>query len=267
MARGNLDLARNSRAHGGAQVKIAFIGAHSTGKSTLLAACKRHFGRRIYPIENIARRLIARGIKLGAVSDAEGLLRYLAAQLDAEERADPEADIVISDRTCIDSVAYATANEQLGLCKVPDFVLDALRSIAVRESSYYILHVYFPIEFEMAPDPVRPPGGEYRELVDQLILGFLRQHSIPFHTATGSESSRLAAFLNAVRGLGVVPQDSVRRRKPLKLNTFLPRRTIGDISASKCSEISVESLENEAVTQSFPPIRAIHPQFPHFFSH
>jgi len=92
------------------QVRVAFTGAHSTGKSTLLARCKKEFGPRVYPIENIARSLIARGFKMGISANSAGLLSYLSAQLDAEHKIRGEAELVISDRTCIDSVAYCRAN-------------------------------------------------------------------------------------------------------------------------------------------------------------
>jgi nicotinamide riboside kinase len=187
------------------QVRVAFNGAHSTGKSTLLARCKEEFGPRVYPIENIARSLIARGFKMGILANSAGLLSYLTAQLEAEHKIRGEPELVVSDRTCIDSVAYCRANRMLGIRNgVPLYVQRALEAVALRESSFYDLHVYFPIEFEAAPDPVRPPAGIYRQMVDQLIREFIEENHIPCHVATGSREGRFTSFLAALRQLGMV---------------------------------------------------------------
>lgn len=186
------------------QARVAFVGAHSTGKSTLLTQCKIKFGDRLFAIENIARSIIARGLPMGDKATAESLLEYAQAQLSAEQEA-PETDLIVSDRTCIDSFAYATANVDLGLpSAVRSYVVKVLSAIALRESDYYALHVYFPIEFPIAYDPVRPAGGEeYRKVVDERIVGFLRQNSIRHICATGSVPQRMALLSRELESLGV----------------------------------------------------------------
>jgi nicotinamide riboside kinase len=200
-----LRVANRILAPGSRQVRVALTGAHSTGKSTLLARCKEEFGSRLDPIENIARSLIARGFKMGISANSAGLLGFLSAQLGAEHRVRANAELVISDRTCIDSLAYCRANRMFGIRNgVPLYVQRALEAVALRESSFYDLHVYFPIEFEAAPDPVRPPAGEYRQTVDRLIREFLEENHISCHVATGSRERRFTSFLCALQGLGML---------------------------------------------------------------
>jgi predicted ATPase len=186
------------------QLRVAFVGAHSTGKSTLLAECKKRFGDRLYPIENIARTLIARGLPMGDKATVQTLLEYVQVQLTTEQRA-PKADLIVSDRTCIDSFAYAKANADFGLpSAVPEYMIKALRAIALRESDYYHLHVYFPIEFPIEFDPVRPGGGEeYRKVVDQHIATFLKANSICYHSSTGDVSNRAATLFRELAIQGV----------------------------------------------------------------
>lgn len=186
------------------QLRVAFIGAHSTGKSTLLSQCKKKFGDRLYPIENIARGLIARGLPMGDKATVQSLLEYVQAQLTTEQRA-PQCDLIVSDRTCIDSFAYAKANVDFGLpSAVPEYVVKMLSAVALRESDYYHLHVYFPIEFPIEYDPVRPGGGEeYRTAVDRLIVTFLRENSIRYIPATGDVSMRAATLFRELATLGV----------------------------------------------------------------
>lgn len=184
------------------QIRVALTGAHSTGKSTLLAECKKRYGTRLHAIENIARSLIARGVPMGDKAGVQGLLEYARAQLDAELSA-PSSEIIVSDRTCLDSYAYARANADLGLpSAVPEYVTDLLGVIARRESEYYHLYVYFPIEFPPEFDPVRPGGGEkYRQAVDRRIVGFLRQFSIPYSLSRGDVSTRASALFQEIDGL------------------------------------------------------------------
>jgi hypothetical protein len=170
-----------------------------------LAACKTHFGKRLYPIEDIARMLIAQGLPMGEKATAHSLLAYIEAQLTAEHQVPPAADLVISSRTCIDSFAYARANSEFGLpAAVPEYVTGMLEAVALRESSYYDLHVYFPIEFPAEPDPVRPPGEEYRRAVDNLICAFIQKHSIPHLASKGSKTERTAVLFKTLTSLGMV---------------------------------------------------------------
>jgi hypothetical protein len=142
---------------------------------------------------------------MGISANSAGLLGFLSAQLGAEHRVRANAELVISDRTCIDSLAYCRANRMFGIRNgVPLYVQRALEAVALRESSFYDLHVYFPIEFEAAPDPVRPPAGEYRQTVDRLIREFLEENHISCHVATGSRERRFTSFLCALQGLGML---------------------------------------------------------------
>jgi len=187
------------------QFRVAFVGAHSTGKSTLLAQCKKRFGARLHPIENIARGLIARGLPMGDKATVQSLLEYVQAQLTAEQRA-PQTALIMSDRTCIDSFAYAKANADFGFpSTTPEFVINMLRAVALRESDFYHLHVYFPIEFPAEFDPVRPGGGEdYRKAVDQLIVRFLRENCIRYISAIGGVPDREATLFRELAVLGLL---------------------------------------------------------------
>jgi hypothetical protein len=141
---------------------------------------------------------------MGDKATVESLLEYADEQLSTERRA-PDVGLIISDRTCIDSFAYAKANADLGLqSAVPEFVVRLLRTVALRESDYYNLHVYFPIEFPSEFDPVRPGGGkEYRKAVDQLIVAFLRENSVPYVSATGDVSNRAATLFSRLAEFGM----------------------------------------------------------------
>src|ERR1035437_6022792 len=139
------------------QLRIAFTGAHSTGKNTLLAACKASLGEAVYSIDGIPRSLINKGIPMGKEATIESFLAYHREQSQAEHSIPAGAPVAISNRTCIDSFAYATANSTLRLpSALPETSRELLKRMALQNATFYRFHVYFPIEFPGDPDPMRP---------------------------------------------------------------------------------------------------------------
>ncbi len=187
---------------------IAFVGAHCTGKSTLLAHVRECSAARVYAIREVARGVIRRGYPMGKDAHAESYLHYVRDQLVAE-RSFEEAryDVLISDRTVLDTLSYARVNRRLPRPSIPDVLLDLLREVWLQEAKLY-KHVFFPIEFGLVGDGVRDEDEDYRREVSDEMLQLLEEHAVPYSTVSGAIESRYAQLAESwpeLRGRQTAP--------------------------------------------------------------
>jgi nicotinamide riboside kinase len=182
---------------------IAFVGAHSSGKSSLINAyVGTHSSLRIHLITGITRAIIDRGFPLEKNSTVDSYSNYVRDQLRAERSIrDRDTSLLLSDRTVLDAASYAKVNSELPRPSVPDYFVEALLEIALVEASRFDMFVYCPVEFPMAPDLYRPLDEPYREKVSLQLKAFLEEYSLPHVIVSGDIPSRLAIVEQAIGGL------------------------------------------------------------------
>jgi nicotinamide riboside kinase len=189
-------------------IRIAFVGSHSTGKSTLVDYCKQQLMDRLHTIENIPRRIIAKGFPMGPYAVVDSFANYVRDQLQAERKsaaaATGDKDWLISNRTILDAVAYAGANRELPRPFIADYFIEMLEEIARVEATFYDLYVEFPVCFPMTADAVRPEGEDYRKRVGQEISRLLGVFNVSHVSLTGTTDERFRSLIEHVGGLGKV---------------------------------------------------------------
>lgn len=179
-------------------MKIAFTGSHSTGKTTLLNdAILRLKNKRLSYITEIARNIINRGYPLNMDANIDSYVHYINDQLKAE-KAMCESSIFISDRTLLDPLAYSLVNRDLPRPFIPDHFISMMEGIWLLEKDNYDLYMYFPIEFPMCSDGVRPTDEVYRSNVSNKILELLTKYKVPHIHVTGSPTERLNILLDTL---------------------------------------------------------------------
>lgn len=174
-------------------MRIAFTGAHCTGKTTMLKdicqmAVKESL--EIGYISEVARRIINKGYPLNMDANIDSYVHYINDQLLAESEKMDKYDIFISDRTLLDPVAYARVNSRLPRPYIPQYFIDMMQSVWLLESKRYDLYVYFPIEFELEMDGIRPSDEEYRHDIDKEILSILNENNINYVKVIGTPKER-----------------------------------------------------------------------------
>lgn len=181
---------------------IAFTGAHSTGKSTLIKAyVDQYRDLHVLVIEGLTRAIIERGFPLAKNSTVDSYTNYIRDQLRAERSLRmAEPDILITDRTVLDAASYARVNTQLPRPFVPDYFVEMLLEVALLEASRFDLFVYCPVEFPIEPHEMRPTDEPYREDVGLQVKAFLDEHRIPYVTASGDVQTRLG-IVNVALGV------------------------------------------------------------------
>ncbi|VFQ42405.1 ATP/GTP-binding protein [Desulfoluna butyratoxydans] len=184
-------------------MKIAFTGAHSTGKTTLLHEFSRIYDGKVVSITEVARTIISNGYPLGMDANVDSYINYVNEQLKSEFLyKNVQYDILISDRTILDTVTYAKVNRRLPRPFIPDSLIEMLENVWLLEKENYDLYVYFPIEFGLVNDGVRPEDLEYQKDVDAMALRLLEQHSVNFVRITGNVAARVEQLSKIVKKIG-----------------------------------------------------------------
>jgi hypothetical protein len=99
-------LETNVESHMGARVKLALIGTHGVGKTTLafeVCALLKKAGRHVELVTEVARRS---PFPVNAATTLEGQLWILHSQIAAELEASRHAGTVIADRSVLDNYCY-----------------------------------------------------------------------------------------------------------------------------------------------------------------
>lgn len=179
-------------------MKIAFTGSHGTGKTTLLNDAKPILAPRgMSYVTEVARRIIQRGYPLNMDANVDSYTHYINDQLNAE-KVMSISSIFISDRTLLDPLAYALVNRELPRPYIPDYFIEMMENVWLLEKERFDIYVYFPIEFPMQIDNIRPEDEDYRRAVGEKMLELLMKHNVPHITVSGTPQQRLERLLELI---------------------------------------------------------------------
>jgi nicotinamide riboside kinase len=172
-------------------MKIALVGASSTGKSTLASLLSRKYSMPL--IREQARVVLAEmGMTLSEIRvDPELIIRFQNTVLEYQIASELEcADSgFISDRSVFDNLTL-----YLRHCPLTPERIDYYRgTILDHYSEYPYDYLIFlrPGEFPVKDDGVRTPDPFYQAQVDGMILTILRLFSVPYVEVHGSVPQRL----------------------------------------------------------------------------
>lgn len=179
---------------------IAFVGAHSSGKSTLINACVDAFrGDKVKVISGLTRAIINRGFPLEKNSNVDSYTNYIRDQLKAERKIETrDTDLLFSDRTVIDAASYALVNSNLPRPFIPKYFVEMLLEIAILEAQRFNLFVYCPVEFPIVQEDFRPIDEQYRQDVGLQVKDLLEDHNLQYIVASGDVATRLSTTKLAI---------------------------------------------------------------------
>jgi len=176
--------------------RISISGTHSTGKTTLFNKVINSIDRKhIGCIPEIARILITKGFKLNQDITEYGIINYITEYLKHERII--QSDIVVSDRSLIDLLAYVKTNNSP---KIRQKYLDLIEEVVFEESKRFDCYIYIPIEFPLIFDNVRPSDISYQKKVDNTFLQLFDYYRITPVKIAGSIEERTKMFLQLING-------------------------------------------------------------------
>ena len=170
-------------------MRIAIIGSHGVGKTTLSVKLAAHFG--FARIPDIVREAHEKKFVINEETPPESQFWILSKQIELE-RNTPES--WIADKTLFDNIIYG--NVILKDQKVKDVISD----IVIKEARYDAM-LYLPIEFAIADDGLRSLNSEFQVQIDRSYIEFLNQNNFSYCTVRGSVEERFRQALAIIEPL------------------------------------------------------------------
>ena len=180
-------------------MKIALLGAESTGKTQLageLAAHLRQRGKSVAVVAEVLREWCERE---GRTPRPEEQLPIAQEQERLVDEAAGRAEIVIADTTALMVAIYSAMLFEDGT--LYQFALDRQRS--------YDFTLLTGLDLPWVADGLQRDGSHVREPVDALIRAALARAEVPYRLVYGSGAERLA---NALAAMGSAAPPGVPSR-------------------------------------------------------
>jgi thymidylate kinase len=179
-----------------AVLKIAFVGTHGVGKTTLcyeLAAWMKKREARVDMVREVARRCPL-PINRETTLDAQSWI--LHTQIAEEIALANEQDVVVCDRSVLDNYAYLV--HRLG----PQSVLDELVSHWMKTYTHLFK---VPIVAVPSFDGVRDTNRTFQDAIDQEVEGLLARFQVRVHRLLPDERGRWIERVGEVIGAPPTP--------------------------------------------------------------
>lgn len=155
-------------------MKIAIIGAHSTGKTTLVQKLKErleNLGKKVMILREYARSC---PFPINEGSSIEAQKWIMHNQIAKENEVNHDGQFLITDRATVDNFAY--------LHRVADE--DTSREyeeIAFSHGKTYdFIFKTYKLDVKAVEDGIRTTDDEFRNLIDNLINHFLEKNQVEF---------------------------------------------------------------------------------------
>ncbi|MBM3287077.1 MAG: ATP-binding protein [Candidatus Eisenbacteria bacterium] len=191
-------------------LKVAFLGSHGVGKTTLcfeLAAVLKRRDFRVDMVKEVARSCPL-PLNRGTTIDAQAWI--LHTQIAREIEAAVHHDVIVCDRSVLDNYAYLVS--KFGRVSVFDSL------IATWLPTYGLL-VKVPIVTPPRFDGIRDTQGDYQQEIDKMIEGLIRDFRIdcvrlPAWSRDSWIEQVLAALPPATEQLGLFDEGNPAGRRP-----------------------------------------------------
>ena len=151
-------------------MKVAFIGTHGVGKTTLcyeLAAALKREGVHVDIVKEVAR---LSPLPINQKTSLEAQTWIFLTQMAEEIRSASQHDVLVCDRSVLDNYAY--------------LMLACGRQLPIERYMHHWMKSYdllfkVPFEGQLAPDGIRDTDTFFAEAVDQLVDKLLMERNLP----------------------------------------------------------------------------------------
>lgn len=167
-------------------MKIAFTGAQSTGKTTLLDAIKSNQDYRYnYEfIDEITRRMVKKGLKINEAGSNTTQLLIMN-----EHIKNLLYENVIMDRCALDGIVYTHWLYNQG--NIEKWVFEYAYNVFKHYKDRYDYIFYLKPEFKLVDDGVRSTNIQFRDEIVTLFEKYSQEISIPLINLTGTVEERV----------------------------------------------------------------------------
>ena len=175
-------------------MKIAFTGAQSTGKTTLLNRLKHDpmFNLEFEFIDEITRRMTKKGLKINEGGDDMTQLLIMNSHI-----KNSLIDNVIVDRCVLDGLVYTDWMCRKG--KVQQWVVEYADNVFKMLIDGYDHIFYLEPEFGIEDDGVRSTDIDFRNEIVILFEKYIKAWDIPVVKLTGTVEQRLNKIKETIK--------------------------------------------------------------------
>jgi nicotinamide riboside kinase len=181
------------------RIRIALLGAESTGKTTLARDMAMHFaalGRSAVAVPEALRDWCA---AQGRTPRPDEQLGIAQEQERRTEEAAATHDVVVADTTAVMVAIYSAMLFEDG----------SLYRFAIEQQRKYDVTLLTGLDLPWVADGLQRDGPHVREPVDALVRDMLSKASVPYRVVYGSGDERLRNALAAVDA-SLAPRPEVR---------------------------------------------------------
>ncbi len=170
-------------------MKLAFIGTHGVGKTTLcydLASVLKRQGINVDMVKEVAR---LSPLPINRKTSLEAQMWILATQMAEEIRSASQHDVVVCDRSVLDNYAYMTfaCGRQKPIERFVDYWMKT-----------YDLLFKVPISGSAAADGVRDTDEFFMRSIDQLVDSLLAEKKVPYERLQGDRDGWIGVVKDVV---------------------------------------------------------------------
>ena len=173
-------------------LRIAIVGAESTGKSTLARALATRLhsltGLRCTVVDEWLRTWCDQAGRTPRPDEQQAIASHQHQLIDA---AANHHDVVVCDTTALMTAVYSQLL----------FADDSLVAFAVARQRRCNLTLLTALDIAWVPDGLQRDGPQVREPVDNRVRALLMQHALPWALVAGQGAARLDAAVDAVAPL------------------------------------------------------------------
>lgn len=164
---------------------VVLIGAHGTGKSTLLNELKK-YRKDLYVSDGWGRPIKEAGKILGLSNKEEQIIINTITK--HRWNNDVSQSNFVCTRSIIDEWVYSTLMGH-------DDLLESRKEIFAKSDYKSVKYFYIPIEFDLEEDGVRYSGKEFQQRCDALMKDWIKEFDLDVVILTGTVEERLHKLL------------------------------------------------------------------------
>lgn len=168
-------------------MKIAVIGAHGTGKSTLSKGIAKSLGYNIIP--DVVPDAFKLKFPINEDTPPETQFWILTKMLELERNT---VEPWVMEKSLWDNIVY-------GNFSIKDKnIVSVIRNIVTNNTKYDLVF-YCPIEFPIQDDGLRSLNVDFQKTVDKDLRKLMKELGIEFHEVSGDEKERINKALKIIR--------------------------------------------------------------------
>ena len=200
-------------------MKIALLGAESTGKSELSSQLQQYFlglGKTARLIPEYLRTWCDENKRTPRKDEQLAIATEQIRQIDSAPLTDSTGDILLADTTALTVAVYSDLL----------FIDTSLYDLALAHQRSFDATLLMGLDLPWVPDGIQRDGAHMREPVDTALRDALARGGIQFQIVYGTGESRL---LNALRCLNshvedTASEDSSLKSQPHRLRNWVCER-------------------------------------------